>query len=58
MPELIPSAPAPGGESLFYQTDDGRTRLPVRLDAETAWPSLNQMAELFQWDKSVVSRRL
>ena len=58
MPELIPSAPAPGGEFLFYQTDDGRTRLQVRLDAETVWLSLNQLAELFQRDKSVVSRHI
>jgi hypothetical protein len=55
---LIPSSPAPGGEFLFYQTEDGRTRLQVRLDAETVWLSLNQLAELFQRDKSVVSRHI
>ncbi|KAF0178388.1 MAG: virulence protein [Limisphaerales bacterium] len=58
MSGLIPSAPAPGGEFLFYQTDDGRTRLQVRLEAETVWLSLNQMAELFQRDKSVISRHI
>ena len=58
MSELIPSNPAPGGEILFFQTEDGRTRLEVRLQAETVWLSLNQLAELFQRDKSVVSKHI
>jgi hypothetical protein len=58
MSNLIPSAPAPGGEFLFYQTEDGRTRLQVRVQDETIWLSLNQMAELFQRDKSVISRHI
>lgn len=44
------------GEFLLYQTDNGRTRLEVRLQEETVWLSLNQLAELFQRDKSVISR--
>ena len=58
MSELIPSNPAPGGEFLFYQSQDGQTRLQVRLDNETVWLSLNQMADLFQRDKSVISRHI
>jgi hypothetical protein len=58
MPDLIPSSPAPGGEFLFYQTEDGRTRLQVRVQDETVWLSLNQLAELFQRDKSVISRHI
>jgi hypothetical protein len=58
MNELMPSSPAPGGEFLFYQSEDGRIRLQVRLDAETVWLSLNQLAELFQRDKSVISRHI
>ncbi len=58
MSGLIPSTPAPGGEILFFQTEDGRTRLEVRLQAETVWLSLNQLAELFQRDKSVVSKHV
>ena len=58
MSSLLPSAPAPGGEFLFYQTEDGRTRLQVRVQEETVWLSLNQLAELFQRDKSVVSRHI
>ena len=48
----------PGGEILLYQTDDGRTRVEVRIDGETAWLSLGQMAEVFQRDKSVISRHV
>lgn len=33
---------------LLYQTNDGQTRLEVRLENETVWLSQNQMAELFQ----------
>ena len=58
MSDLIPNSPTPGGEFLFYQTEDGRTRLQVRVQQETVWLSLNQMAELFQRDKSVVSRHI
>ena len=53
--ELVPSSP---GEVLIYQTEDGRTRVQVRIDRETAWLSLNQLADLFQRDKSVVSRHI
>lgn len=35
MPDLIPSSPALGGEFLFYQTEDGSTRLQVRVQDET-----------------------
>jgi hypothetical protein len=45
-------------EFLLYQTEDGLTRVDVRFGGETAWLSLNQMAELFQRDKSVISRHI
>ncbi len=56
MTELIPNKP--GGEILLYQTEDGRSRIEVRMQAESVWLSLNQMAELFQRDKSVISRHV
>ncbi len=58
MSDLIPTSPAPGGEFLFYQSEDGRTRLQVRVQGETVWLSLNQMADLFQRDKSVISKHI
>lgn len=43
---------------LLYQTEDGQTRLEVQLQKDTVWLSLNQMAELFQRDKSVISKHI
>ena len=43
------------GEIVFYQTQDGETKLSVNLQDETVWLSLDQMAELFQRDKSTIS---
>ncbi len=50
--------PQPGSEIVLYQTDDGRTRLVVKLENNTVWLSLNQIAELFQRDKSVISKHI
>lgn len=46
------------GELILYQTADGKTRIEVRLQDDTAWLSLNEMAALFQRDKSVVSKHI
>ena len=46
------------GEILIYQTEDGLTKIEVELRGETVWLSLEQMAELFQRDKSTVSRHI
>ena len=43
---------------LLYQTEDGRTRIEVQFRGETVWLSLNQMSELFQRDKSVISKHI
>lgn len=53
-----PGPRGPGGELILYQTEDGRTRIEPRLVGSTAWLSLLQLAELFQRDKSVISRHL
>lgn len=45
-------------EILIYQTEDGQTKIDVRMEDDTVWLSLNQMAELFQRDKSVISRHI
>jgi type I restriction enzyme, R subunit len=51
-------AAEPGGEVVVYEAPDGEARVDVRLDRETVWLSLSQMAELFGRDKSVISRHL
>ena len=46
------------GEVIIYKAKSGKTALEVKLDQETVWLNLNQMAELFDRDKSVVSRHI
>ena len=43
-------APLPddSGEFLFYQTEDGQTRIDVRVAEETVWLPQRLIAELFQ----------
>ncbi len=45
MTEKKPANDAPTGEFLLDQTEDGRTRVEFRLDADTAWQSLGQVAQ-------------
>jgi len=49
---------ARGGEIVLYQAPDGSVKLDVRLERDTIWLNLNQMAALFDRDKSVISRHL
>jgi hypothetical protein len=49
---------ARGGEIVLYQAPDGSVKLDVRLERDTIWLSLNQMALLFEREKSVISRHL
>ena len=41
-----------GGEIALYKDPQGGVRLDVRLERETVWLSLDQMAKLFRQDKS------
>jgi prophage maintenance system killer protein len=43
---------------IIYQSQDGKTSFEVKLESETVWLSLNQIADLFSRDKSVVSRHI
>ena len=46
------------GEMLIYQTEDGLIKIDVNMQDETVWLSLEQMADLFQRDKSTISRHV
>ena len=46
------------GQILLYQTPDGESRIEMRLEGETVWLNLEQMAELFQRNKSTISRHI
>ncbi|WP_405356270.1 virulence RhuM family protein [Ruminococcus sp.] len=43
---------------IMYQTEDGLTKIDVKLENETVWLNQLQMAELFQRDKSTISRHI
>ena len=45
-------------EIFIYNTEDGLTKIEVMLENESVWLTLNQLAELFQRDKSVISRHI
>lgn len=46
------------GEVIIYQTEDGLTKIDVNMQNETVWLSLEQMSDLFQRDKSTISRHI
>ena len=43
---------------IIYQTEDGQTQIDVRLEKETVWLTQAQMAELFQKDRTVITRHI
>ncbi len=43
---------------IMYTTEDGVTKIEVTFDHDTVWLSLDQMAELFQRDKSVIGKHI
>ena len=45
-------------EIIMYQTEDGLTKIETTFDGDTVWLSIDQMAELFQRDKSTISRHI
>ena len=50
--------PKPDSDLILYQTEDGRTRLQVRLQGDTVWLTQAQMAELFQRERSVITKHI
>ena len=46
------------GEIIMYQTEDGLTEIQTTLVDDTVWLSIDQMAELFQRDRSVIGRHI
>ncbi len=48
----------PNTDIIMYTTDDGQTKVEATFDNDTVWLSIDQMAELFQRDKSTISRHI
>ena len=53
-----PVPPEGTGQLVLYRTEDGRTRISCRFEGDSAWLTLNQIADLFQRDKSVISKHI
>ena len=49
---------APGGEVLVYEAPDGGARVDVRLEAETVWLRQDQMSQLFERERSVITKHI
>ncbi len=45
-------------DTIIYTTEDGLTKVETTFDGDTVWLSIDQMAELFQRDKSTISRHI
>ncbi len=45
-------------EILLYQTEDGQTKVEVRLEGESVWLTQEQMSELFQRERSVITKHI
>ena len=43
---------------IIYTTEDGLSKIETTFDGDTVWLSIDQMAELFQRDKSTISRHI
>jgi len=47
-----------GGEVVIYEDPERRMRVDVRLEQETVWLTQKQMAQLFQTERSVITKHL
>ena len=45
-------------EMIIYTAEDGLAKIETTFDGDTVWLSIDQMAELFQRDKSTISRHI
>jgi len=48
----------PQSTILIYQSEDGQTKIQTRLEDETVWLTQEQLAELFQRDRTVISKHI
>lgn len=48
----------PQSSIVIYETENGQTHIEIMFEKDTLWLSLLQIAELFERDKSVISRHL
>jgi hypothetical protein len=54
----MPNEARPGGQILLYRSEDGGTKLDVRLEGDTVWLSQAQLVELFGKAKGTISEHI
>ena len=57
-PKDNPETATPMSQFLLYQSEDGRTKLDVRLDNQTVWLSQKQLTDLFGKAKGTISEHI
>ena len=45
-------------EVIIYQSDDGKTNISVKVEDETVWLNMDQMAQLFNKSKSTINEHI
>jgi len=58
MERKLTKEPSKNSELIFYQTEDGRTHLEVRLEENTVWLSQKLIADLFQKDVRTINEHI
>ena len=58
MTDNLPEKSATSSQILLYQTEDGHSRIEVRLENETVWLSQKLLAELFQKDLRTINEHV
>ena len=48
----------PNSNILMYTTEDGLTKIEATFENDTVWLSIDQMADLFQRDRSVIGKHV
>jgi hypothetical protein len=54
----LPEKPTDSSEFIFYQTEDGSSRIEVRLENETVWLSQRLLGELYQKDVRTINEQI
>ena len=49
---------SPNNSIIIYTTEDGLTKIDTTFDGDTVWLSIDQMADLFQRDRSVIGKHI
>lgn len=55
---IVSAANTDNGKIIIYQSPQGRTKIDVQLQNETLWLNQSQIADLFQTDRSIITKHI